>query len=344
MSLKTVISSNEALIKAFKQAQKNPDFGFLKITIDLEKNEFELKNEEQSQGDEVKDWEKISTQLEEGKHSYFVVKDPEYERMFVLMHWAPDQSSIKQKMVYASSRATLKGFLGQSLFSSDYYVSTREDCNVKRLKQQRIWNDESAMATDVNMQPVSVQSGLDMTAPKFAQAPIIQRLAVEMSPSAQTCVAKLAKNESKLALFKLSEDRTTLLAEEYKDDTLLGIRDLLPDNEPRYFIFWHTRSRKDDKVPRASTVRVFAFYCPENCERALKFSYSTSKHCFVDFCTQAQLTFEGKVELAEKSELNYEFLDYHVFPIFDDKVSFDTPKPPKKKRRPHKKQRKIDVE
>jgi len=108
------------------------------------------------------------------------------------------------------------------------------------------------------------------------------------------------------------------------------------------FLFWHTRAREDEQVPEAPTVRVFGYYCPDNCDRSLKFTYSTCKGNLMDYCTEVELDIEGKVEISEKSELTPDFLDYHVFPISGEKQTFDTPKPAGRKKKNPKRQ-KLDI-
>jgi len=120
--------------------------------------------------------------------------------------------------------------------------------------------------------------------------------------------------------------------------------EVLPDNEPRYFMFWHTRVREDELIPEAPTVRVFGYFCPENCDRSLKFTYSTCKTNVIDYCTDHELTFEGKIEITDKTELTHEYLDYHVFPLKEEKKSFETPKPAGRKKQARGKVKQFDEE
>ncbi|ETO19355.1 hypothetical protein RFI_17873 [Reticulomyxa filosa] len=336
MSSKAPILNNEVISSAFAKAQQDPDFGFLQIGINLGvaivctyENKFELKKVQSSSGDTTKDWETIANELEENSHGFYVVRDPSNPKLYVLLHWGPDLSPVKQRMVYASSRATLKGYLGQASFSADYYMSTKAECNVKKLIEQRTLHHQIDFRSDseIEKQSASIES-----APKTAQSSVMQRLPVEILQSVHDCVAKYSKGECKVVIFKLSEDKKSITGEEQKEESISAIRDLLPDDEPRYFMFWHTRVREDEKVPKAPTVRVFGYYCPDASERSLKFTYSTCKNNLIDFCTEQELNFEGKVEFTDKSEFTHEYLDYHVFPVVEAKQTFETPKPPGRKK------------
>jgi len=275
--------------------------------------------------------------------------------MYVLIHWAPYQSSIKQRMIYPSSRMSLKGYLGIALFnSSDYCINIKDECNSKKFIDQQTmtlsYYDNNEMNSNYNnnndriefKNELQFSGDFNNTSTLFMPTKIshsiivTQTLPMEMITDNNTLVEsieKYRKNESKVIVLKLSEDKKNIISEEQKEETVSFIRDLLPDNEPRYLMFWHTRVRKDEKIPKAPTVRVFGFYCPENCERSLKFAYSTIKCYLLNYCSQISLVFDGKVEITDKPDFTHEFLDYNVFPITDDKVTFDKPKPASRKKK-----------
>jgi len=329
MSVKAPILNNEEVTKAFTKAQEDPKFAFLKIGIDLDKNQFELRKVETADN-ETKIWEKINAQLEVNGHCYFVIRDPLNKKMYVLLHWGPDLSPVKQRMLYSSSRATLKNFLGQAAFSEDYYMNTKEDCSAKKMMDQRTMHEKIDFRSDseIDKMAASIES-----APKSAQSSVMQKLPINMTDTVERCVGKYLNDKCKVVILKLSEDKKSILAEEQKEDSIESIRELLPDDEPRYFMFWHTRIREDEEVPEAPTVRVFGYYCPEKCERSLKFTYSTCKTNVIDYCTEHELTFEGKIEITGKDELTHEYLDYHVFPLKEEKQMFETPKAPGQKKK-----------
>lgn len=144
MSSRAPISGSSALRDQFSKADNDASFGYLNIKLDLDKNEF-IVAEYATKGQEEDDIfaQMIKTCVEK-EHSYFIIRDPLHKNgklimdenenkdndkstqlnLYILIHFAPDLSPVKQRMMYASSRPSLKAFLGQSAFSEDYHCSS----------------------------------------------------------------------------------------------------------------------------------------------------------------------------------------------------------------------------
>merc|ERR1711879_59422 len=81
----------------------------------------------------------ICKSLKKKTHQYFILRDPlvQENNKFVLLHYGADQSAVKTRMIYASSRASLKGHLGGSVFSEDYFISTPDECSFTAFNKRR---------------------------------------------------------------------------------------------------------------------------------------------------------------------------------------------------------------
>ena len=145
MSSRAPIAGTNDLRDAFSKADTDASFGYLNIKLDLEKNEFVIA-EYATKGDEDDNdalFAQMSKACVEKEHSYFIIRDPTHKNakvldeakdnesntksqlnLYILIHFAPDLSPVKQRMMYASSRPSLKAFLGQSAFSEDYHCSS----------------------------------------------------------------------------------------------------------------------------------------------------------------------------------------------------------------------------
>jgi len=147
----------------------------------------------------------------------------------------------------------------------------------------------------------------------------------------------IKKNQGKCIFLTLSGDDQAVNGEEQKAQNIDEIKELIPENEPRYILFTYCKSTDDNSEPK----QVFAYYCPEKADRKLKFTYSTCKANIIDYCNELQIDFFAKVEISDISDFSTEYLDYHVFPEKQEKELFDVPKAPGKKG--DKKRKKLDV-
>ena len=148
MSSRAPIAGTNDLRDAFSKADTDASFLYLNVKLDLDKNEFvvdqyatKADNNADDDGDAL--FAQMSKACVEKEHSYFIIRDPTHKNakvlddakdnesntksqlnLYILIHFAPDLSPVKQRMMYASSRPSLKAFLGQSAFSEDYHCSS----------------------------------------------------------------------------------------------------------------------------------------------------------------------------------------------------------------------------
>jgi len=147
----------------------------------------------------------------------------------------------------------------------------------------------------------------------------------------------IKKNQGKCIFLTLSGDDQAVNGEEQKAQNIDEIKELINANEPRYFLFTYAKTTEEDSESK----QVFGYYCPENADRKLKFTYSTCKANIIDYCTAQEIDFFAKVEISDLKDFNTEYLDYHIFPEKQEKELFDVPKAPGKKG--DKKRKKLDV-
>lgn len=125
MTTRAPINCPQLLRQKFNEARGDPKFGYLNISIDFETDSFVLKDYATKEVSAEETWSKMSSAAIAKTHTYFVIADPVKESLFIFIHWAPDSSTVKQRMLYASSRATLKSFLGDANFTPDYFCSSK---------------------------------------------------------------------------------------------------------------------------------------------------------------------------------------------------------------------------
>ena len=155
MSSTAPIQGDQSLRDQFIKAETDATFGYMSITVNLKTNKFQVaryaakpkpdQDDEDDQEEEAMKamFETMIFECRPKAHRFFIIRDPTQNNaitanddpeskeddsskmsLYILIHYAPDLSPVKQRMIYASSRPSLKAFLGPSSFSEDYHCSS----------------------------------------------------------------------------------------------------------------------------------------------------------------------------------------------------------------------------
>merc|ERR1712083_486467 len=147
--------------------------------------------------------------------------------------------------------------------------------------------------------------------------------------------------KSKLVFLSLAKGTQAIEGEEKVASSLAGIKGLLNETEPKYLLFQYAKSKQEEEhKEQMGNKLIFAYFCPEKADRKYRFTYSTCKANVVAYCSSVGLEFYSKVELTSLSDLKEEYMDYHVFPVREQKEVFAMPKAPKQRSKGKKKGRK----
>ena len=136
------IGCTDEVKAAFQASQESANFGFIQISIDFDKDEFVLLRSVDKSDSADETWQSMLPHVEDKTHTIFITRDPMDDKLMLLIHFAPDQSPVRQRMLYASSRNKLKQALGQALFSHDYHISKKEECTPQQLIDQRTLHEK----------------------------------------------------------------------------------------------------------------------------------------------------------------------------------------------------------
>ena len=109
------IRTSEELVKAFAVARES-SVRFLKVQI--EDNAMVTKASVEIKGDEKTDFASIDAVLDEDAPCYILFR-METKEGWLLANWVPESTKVRQKMLYASSRETLKKELGSAYITAE---------------------------------------------------------------------------------------------------------------------------------------------------------------------------------------------------------------------------------
>lgn len=123
MSTQSGIEATPELLEAFNQAQQTPDTRTLVIDIQEEKlvcSKTIAKS--RSESSPAEDFELLLENLKDSHPCYAAFK-LEQDTQWLLVTWVPDDRPVKQKMLVASTQATLIKQLGTANFTDQLFAS-----------------------------------------------------------------------------------------------------------------------------------------------------------------------------------------------------------------------------
>ncbi|XP_029682401.1 twinfilin-2 isoform X1 [Takifugu rubripes] len=334
MSHQTGINATPQL-KDFLTQVKGGDVRIVKIIIKNEELVLDWYREPEQSWD--KDYDAFLLPLLTPQEPCYILyrldsKNPQgYEWIFLA--WSPDQSPVRQKMVYAATRATLKKEFGGGHIKDEIFGTVEDDlcfqgylrhmssCSspapislaeqelqqVKVTEDKVVRDDRRRIGTPTARARVPMEFGLD----KRAQT--LQGLAFPLQEEAKRALQQLKQKRINYIQLKLDVERETI---ELVHTTPTETQELpcrIPKDSPRYhfFIFKHSYQGQLQEA------LVFIYSMPGyTCSIKERMLYSSCKNRLLDEVERDyQLEVTKKMEIDSGDGLTEEFLYEEVHPM-----------------------------
>ncbi|XP_020366421.1 twinfilin-2 isoform X1 [Rhincodon typus] len=259
-----------------------------------------------------------------------------YEWLFI--SWSPDHSPVRQKMLYAATRATVKKEFGGGHIKDELFGTMKEDvcfsgyqkhvlsrlgpapltAAEEELKQIKINEDSSSSMVKTE---ISVQS----------KHQTMQGIAFPIQESAITALLLLKEKKINYIQLKLDTEKETINLVHTDVTDVLDLPKRIPSNAARYHFFLYKHSHEGDYLESI----VFIYSMPGyKCGIKDRMLYSSCKGPLLDVAEQQlQLKVVKKIEIDNGEELTPDFLYEEVHPKQHAfKQAFAKPKGPAGKR------------
>eukprot|EP00483_Globobulimina_turgida_P008241 UN08257 len=120
-------------------------------------------------------------------------------------------------MMYASSRPSLKAFIGNANFSEDFHCSSKEEFSLKRLIDVRTLHHKIDFRSESEIE--KEQASLE-SAPKSATSQVMSNLPIQMTESAKNAVQSYISNKCKCIFLTLNSENQSVEGMEQKAETV----------------------------------------------------------------------------------------------------------------------------
>lgn len=337
MSHQSGIQASDELRKFFAKAKgAKSNIRYMKITIENE--QLTLKSHGRVRKAFSSDYEHyVPPELDAASPCYIIVRFDSRDAMeqfeWLFVSYTPEDAHVRLKMLYASTRATLKREFGGSHIKEELFGTLASDVNLQGLRQH------CSSSSSNEAPPPMTSTEEDLHALRQSQSSgdhtitsphTMRGVLFPLSKHAKDALDDVARG--RLAYVQLSIDlknETINLEKRLADCDIDELGALVPAEAARYhvFIFKH----KHDGATTKSTL--FIYSMPgQNCSVKERMIYSSCKAPLLDQSEREhRLHFDKKLEIDDGAELTRSHLLDQLYPKqhYSDAVKkFDKPKGP----------------
>jgi len=244
------------------------------------------------------------------------------EGKWLLIYYVPDDSIVREKMLYASSSVALKEGLGAPAFVTDYPIDSPKECTLAAYETSlKIYRAEDILTSDeLIKKDANAAETLSRTDVKTAA---MGDLPISIDAGVAPAIAQLNSNSADTVILLLNQKSEALTAEKTSTSKLEEFAKQMPTNQPRYVL--HRFSHEMDGKSTFTTV--FIYYCPEAAHPRAKMTYSTFKGMCVRAVQQLGVDVQKQYECTEPSELSAPAVISFLYPRAVEKKVAPKPKP-----------------
>jgi twinfilin-like protein len=317
MSHKTGIKSNNELLHFFaKCKKKSSKYRLVKVSII---------NEELALGcyKEIgkKDWESdfdkcISSVIEENVPCYILYRLDEINKAvdsyyWMLISWIPDTATIREKMIYASTKSTLKQEFNTGNLKEEYHSTNLDEMSLDGYKKNKVFQQASTPLTqreqeinEMRRTEVKTNIGID------SRHQTMSGLNCPVSEASQQAIRDIQRGSYNYLQFEIDLDQEEINITKAERIEVTNLASMMPTDHARFHIYLFKHYYEGDYQESF----VFIYSMAANCSVKERMMYSSCKAPFLDKIYTLGINFTKKLEVDDPSEVTEENLLSELYP------------------------------
>lgn len=314
MSHQTGIRANAALKKFFGKC-RGGNVRVLKVSIVNE--ELTLSSFKEASGTWEEDYNSLVTPLiEDEQPSYILFRlDSQntsgYE--WLLISWSPDSSAVRQKMLYASTKATLKQEFGSGQIKEELHATVPDDVTLSGFRQHKqaagtpapLTSAEEELA-ELRRTEVSVGVGID------SRHQTLSGMAFPLTDSAWKAIEALAAQNYNYIQLRIDLNEEKIHLADAGNITIDKLSHKIPSDCARYHLYNFKHTHEGDYLESI----VFIYSMPGySCSVKERMLYSSCKGPLLESIERnIRLPIIKKIEIDCGEEVTESFLQDEIHP------------------------------
>lgn len=265
--------------------------------------------------------------IPEKSHRFYIFKSPlesESEK-FVLVHWGPDATKVRERMAYANSRANVKDALGSSDFVDDHFCSSMKEITLDYYRHVK----EVLPSIDVRSGEEIIKEEVEReTQPVGTSTAVLKQLAIGYDEGMEELFDKYKQNSFDTVVMTLQPKNQKLEGVEGKSEFSELVSDL-SESGPCFILH---RYKHEDKEGNSAAENIFVYFSPtNNKDRRAKFTYSLCKANATQLIESFDIKIREKFEVGDAADLNNASILKVLYPEEVKQIISAKPKAPGKK-------------
>ncbi|XP_060545045.1 twinfilin-1-like isoform X2 [Pantherophis guttatus] len=253
-----------------------------------------------------------------------------YEWIFIA--WSPDHSPVRQKMLYAATRATLKKEFGGGHIKDEVFGTNKDDVSLNGYQKYLMTQSSTAPLTtaeeelrQIKISEVQIEVSVD------TKHQTLQGVAFPVAQDALQALEKLKNKELNYVQLQIDMNNEIIVLARTLPTEIKDLPRRIPKNSARYHFFLYKHSHEGDYLESIVFIYSMPGYVCSIRERML---YSSCKSHLLEIAEkQLWIQITRKIEIDDGDELTAEFLYEEVHPKrHAHKQGFAKPKGPVGKR------------
>ncbi|KAF7723805.1 hypothetical protein EC973_001589 [Apophysomyces ossiformis] len=257
----------------------------------------------------------VPSYLETNEPAYILVrldsKSPAGEYQWLFLSYVPDHAKVRDKMIYASTRATLTKELGDYRFLDSLYGTQASDLTYDGYKKHLAHKSADAPLTrrerelaEIKLAEAQAVSDYQGTTTRKAYAPGVS---FPVTETAQEALRKLAQpkdqREHNFVSLHLKDENIDL---DVASNVSAGkIKDTISSNAPRFTFYVFEREETSGNTESI----VFIYTCPPSSKIRERMLYSSSKANVITYAeSEINIQVAKKLETSDVSDLTESYL------------------------------------
>ncbi|XP_005188837.1 twinfilin [Musca domestica] len=313
MSHQTGIKANEKSLKVFGKA-KSGKFRVIKVSIENE--ELCVTDTAEVKKDWEKDFDKLITPLiEENVPCYILYRldtKTQVGPAWLLISWVPDTATIRQKMVYASTKATLKQEFGSAHITEEIHATSQDETTLEGYKRHKRAIASPAPLTTreeelAELRRVEVNTDINTE----SRHQTLGGLSCPLSEAAKQAIQDVLRGSYDYLQFRIDLEAEQIHVSHAGVVALSDLPKHVPDDHARYHLYLFKHTHEGDYLESY----VFVYSMPGySCSVRERMMYSSCKAPFLETLQSYGIDVAKKLEIDSGSELTEEFLQEELHP------------------------------
>ncbi|XP_041976649.1 twinfilin [Aricia agestis] len=313
MSHQTGIQANNELKKYFGKCR---DGKIRVLKVSIENEQLALAKYHSVKGSFESDFDKyVPSLIVEDLPCYILYRFDSTNSLgheWLLLSWSPDSAPVRQKMLYASTKATLKQEFGSAHIKDEMHATVKEEVSLKGYKAHVSGVNSPAPLTDREEALKELQQtehntnyGTD------ARQSTMGGISFPITESAKQGLADFKRGSYNYLQFNidLEEEKICL-----SKAAVIAVTDLpaqVPSDQARYHLYLFTHTHEGDHMESI----VFIYSMPGySCTIKERMMYSSCKGQFLEIIEKLGLEIVKRLEIDDGKELTEEYLFDEIHP------------------------------